>query len=330
MKLFSIAYISLLFLKITFMPNLNLLMWVAVAVAIDLVTGVAKSAFHNIKPTSGGFKRTIVKALQYAGLIVAGIVIGNTTKESNELVQWINDGMLLFLIYIEVYSIIENLRDLNPESKIAKMIFVPLLSILTFGIDKLSLLKKTDKPNDALEKNTILIIAVISATALLSSCTVVKPGNDTSYTKTDSTQVVYKPIIVPVKGATVYNHIDYDSLYKAWLKTIPENQKVNIDSLFNEFKKSLKKDTVRTTDPFTKAELKYWFDEHGKLQIQCTAKDRELQLMQAEIIKLTTEKSKQTTTVVQYKMTWWGWICVGWALILTVLVIAAIIYRAKI
>lgn len=321
-----IGSISLLLIKLTFFPDIKLMAWLLMAFVIDFLTGVVKSYFNKKAISSQGFRQTAIKALQYSGLLIAGIIIGNSFEKNSELVKWVNDGMVLFLLYVEVYSIFENLRDMNPESKVAKMLFNPALTILTLGMQRLSMSKLHEEKKQEINKdfssgNTTLIVLFIGSLFALSSCTVVRPGENNSYSKKDTTTTTYKKVDVEVKGGTVTNSVNIDSLFAAWKKSLPPNQQMNVDSLYKAFIKGLKKDTVTVTDYNSKAQLKYWYDEFGKLQMSCTAKDQTVSLMVAEITRLTQEVTKKQTTNVVYKMTWWGWILVGCGTLSTIVLL---------
>lgn len=137
------------FIKLHYMPNLDLLTWVFIAMLFDFISGIIKSKMLKIPITSGRLRDSAIKSLQYIGVIVGCIIIANTVHETNEITTWINDGMLIFIIYCEVYSIIENLRDMKPDSKVSRLVFVPLLSILSLSITKAALKVKDESANDS-------------------------------------------------------------------------------------------------------------------------------------------------------------------------------------
>lgn len=314
-------------IKLSFLPNIDMLGWAFAAIAIDFVTGVLKSSMNKVALTSMGFRGTIKKLIQYVGIIVLGTLLGNALPKDNELVLWINNVVLVFIIYTEAFSIVENLRDINPDSPMTKKIFIPLLSLLTLGIDKISNFKKSDDTNSKGGFNNTTVVLIAAAISMAAySCTIVRPGEKTSYSKTDTTETKYKPIFVEYKGGTSTTAINYDSLYAAWKKSLPATQQSNADSLFKVFLKSLKKDTVVVNDPQSKAQLKYWYDEYGKLQLSCTAKDQTMSIMVAEITRLTKEVSNSNKTVVVYKMVWWGWLIIGAALLALLGLLAVVFY----
>jgi phage-related holin len=316
MKFSVLIYITLLTIKLNFLPNITMLGWVFFAVLVDFLTGVLKAKLNKQILTSGGFRQTSIKCLQYIGLIVGGIIIGNAFEKQSDIVTWVNDGLLIFIIYVEVYSIFENLYAMNPNSKVAKMIFKPAMRILTIGLEKHSL-------NNAAEKAEATKLVVIGfAFVLFTGCRVVKPEVNSSFTSKDTTITNYKSVNAEYKGATVANSINQDSLFKAFAKLIANSKSdatrpMNMDSLLTAFKAGLKqvtKDTIVVTDAQTKVQLKYWYDEFGKLQMTCSSKDQTIQMMIAEITRLTKEVTKEKKVEVVYKMPNWGWVVIGIAL----------------
>lgn len=309
-------------LQLKFMPNVNMLGWVFVAVFVDFITGVIKAKIQDKLLSSQGFRQTSIKCLQYLGLIVGCIILGNTVDKENQLVKWINDGMLLFIIYVEVYSIFENLYAFNPDSKVAPL-FKLVMRILTVGLEKNNINKIVEDVESAAKTDAVKTLLIVTSILALTACKVVKPGTDTSYTKEDTTITAYKPVNAEYKGATVGNSINQDSLFKAFAALLQKSNSngqrpINIDSLLTAFKAGLKqgqKDTMLVTDPQSKVQLKYWYDEFGKLQMTCSSKDQTIQLMVAEITRLTKEVSKAKSVEVIYKMPWWGWLIVGVALV---------------
>lgn len=137
MKLsFLIGSITLLSIKLKFIPNTNLLFWVMVIVAIDFVTGVAKAKMQKEATTSSGFRKTIIKLIQYFGVGALIVVLGNAIEDKTGYLQYADDGVFVFMIYIESTSILENLVALAPNSKISKVVFENLLKLLTLTIQK--------------------------------------------------------------------------------------------------------------------------------------------------------------------------------------------------
>ncbi|TAG31876.1 MAG: hypothetical protein EAZ35_02170 [Sphingobacteriia bacterium] len=321
MKFSLMAYSGLLVAKIAFLPNLNLLLGVFLVMVFDFITGVIKSKLQGNDISSKGFRKTIPKLIQNVGLILVGIVMGNFLPKDNDLAKWVTDGFMLFIIYTEVYSIVENLIGMNPDSKVARMIFTPLLSILTLGIDKLSLQKK-DSSN-----STVLVLCIA---LIITSCKTSKPTNVSFYEKKDTTEVSYKQVQFKVEGGSVQSQINLDSILNVFALKIVKSQPqgtptLNVDSLVSQMKKALfLQKPVTTSDKNDKAELRFWFDQYGRVQINCISKDQTIHLLAAEVKKLQTIIQKNESIEVEYKMPWYGWFAVGWAFLSTIIVVAMI------
>jgi hypothetical protein len=189
------------------------------------------------------------------------------------------------------------------------------------------------------------IVAPLIALLLLfcvTSCTVVKPQVDR--TKTDSTYTTYKQVDIKLTGAKVYAGLNLDSLYHVALMNKDQYKDDSIARLNVELK--YKQDSIAAlkadkpipqrpvyipsppvkqyvTDPQTKAQLSYWIDAYGKFQISCEAKDQTIQTLQAQVNKLTTDKT--VTVSVVYKTPAWNKFLM---LAELALIIAAVIFIA--
>src|ERR1044072_3303968 len=103
MKILSIAI--LLLLKVTFLPSVSLLFYMAMAIVLDFVTGIVKARVLNQVRNSSGYRKSVVKFLQYGGSIAIGLVLANagegrTADAFKALLSYCNDGLILFIIYI--------------------------------------------------------------------------------------------------------------------------------------------------------------------------------------------------------------------------------------
>lgn len=158
---------------------------------------------------------------------------------------------------------------------------------------------------------------IIIASVLLTSCKVVKPARENFHSVTDSVITNYKPVDVPVTGASVTDSISpfaWGGISHLLTLDTTTPKLITFNGNLKPFKTPLKRDTVRVTDPQTKVQLKYWFDAYGKLQMQCSSKDTTLQIMMAEITRLHNDVSVEKKSEVVYKMPKWGWVVVGIAL----------------
>jgi hypothetical protein len=151
-----------------------------------------------------------------------------------------------------------------------------------------------------------------------SGCSIIKPEVDR--TKTDTTITTYKQVDISVKGAKVSAGLNLDSLYRAALFAKDQRADDSIARLNIELK--YKRDSIAAlkankpvpvkpayvptapaiqyvTDPQTKAQLSYYIDQYGKLQLGCQAKDQVVATLQAQVTKLTTDKTVTTDVVTQ-------------------------------
>jgi hypothetical protein len=135
-----LIYTGLLFIKLQAFPNANLLVYLAIAIALDFVTGVSKSIVKKQARTSTGFRKTIIKMLQYMGVMAVGILLQNAARENNwggeGILSYFNDGLIVFMLYIEATSVFENLYACDQKSVISRMIISPIYKLLTAQVNK--------------------------------------------------------------------------------------------------------------------------------------------------------------------------------------------------
>jgi hypothetical protein len=149
-------YSSLLFIKFAFLPNSQLLFWMGLAIALDFLTGIAKACVLKKARTSEGFRKTITKFLQYGGALAVGMILSNAAKQNamvqaETLLKYFNDALVIFVIYIEVTSVFENLYEVDKKSMISKYFIRPILKLLTVQIKTNPLVKaanETKEPTD--------------------------------------------------------------------------------------------------------------------------------------------------------------------------------------
>lgn len=175
----------------------------------------------------------------------------------------------------------------------------------------------------ALKSNWFLvfIMAVILASVYLTSCKTIKPGTDTI--KTDQTNIVYVPVDVPVKGAQVGTSLNLDSLVKAAINARTKYLKDSLAAVLAG-KPTLtpppsNKNTV--TDPQTKAQLTYWIDQFGKLQLTCESKDQTVTMLVAEVSRLSKEVTKKIEVIKETPL--WNWIAIS--ILATLLIISVLL-----
>ena len=123
-------------IKVKFLPDLNLMGWVFVLMLVDFITGLIKAKLMSVARTSTGFRRSLIKFVQYGCAILVSIVLRNTSGVDSTIMQYANDGILVFIIYIEAASIFENIYACDQDSRFAKFFIKPILSLLLLGIEK--------------------------------------------------------------------------------------------------------------------------------------------------------------------------------------------------
>lgn len=145
MKAFFIySVLFLLNIQTGFLPKADLLIIMGIALVLDFLTGVVKAVFKGTKRTSMGYRKTIIKFIQYGSAIMIGMGIsylGTQIEEYNKgwanvskYMNWFNNGLLILIILIEITSIFENIYELNRKSKFSRYVINPALKILTVQI----------------------------------------------------------------------------------------------------------------------------------------------------------------------------------------------------
>lgn len=120
------------------LPPANLLIWLGVTMFLDLVTGIAKAIKKGTPRTSTGYRRTVAKFIQYGGAIAIGVVLANVSGYEKEgdgsqmIYSYFSNSMLLFIIYIEITSILENLVEVSPDSEFTKKFLTPVHKLFSF------------------------------------------------------------------------------------------------------------------------------------------------------------------------------------------------------
>jgi phage-related holin len=140
----------LLNIKFQFLPAADLFLVFIITIALDFVTGIAKAKTQGLLITSSGYRKTIIKLMQYGGAIAISMLLKYVSLrnaeffESSKYVGWLTTGLLIFIIFIEVTSILENLTELDKKSPFSRFILQPLYKLLTFQIKNNPLAKAAE------------------------------------------------------------------------------------------------------------------------------------------------------------------------------------------
>jgi hypothetical protein len=144
------------FIKITFFPSLDLIYWGAATITLDLISGIIKAVATGDFLISTGIRKTIIKLTQYIGVILLLIILANIftidpvgMKKSLEIfgknnqmvydklivsLRYINNLVLILIIYTEALSISENLVAIDPSSAFSKYFLRPLHHLLSLAV----------------------------------------------------------------------------------------------------------------------------------------------------------------------------------------------------
>ena len=115
-------------------PTLSLLQVVGVCIVFDLVTGITKAVLNKKQRTSEGYRKTVIKILQYSGPILVLYGAGLKIPEYKDQLHIFCGWVMMFIIYIEVTSIFENLYEIDKRSPISRYGYKNILKILKFGL----------------------------------------------------------------------------------------------------------------------------------------------------------------------------------------------------
>jgi phage-related holin len=145
------SLLTLLNINFKLIPNADLLLVMSLAIVLDFVTGVAKSVILKKARTSEGYRKTVVKFLQYGGALAAGGILKHLSGKQSDMVSldkyitYCNTGLLIFIIFIEVTSILENISEMDRKTPFSIYFIQPLLRIMTFQIRNNALTRQDPK-----------------------------------------------------------------------------------------------------------------------------------------------------------------------------------------
>lgn len=126
---------TLLFIDVITAPSFNMLFVVMGAIGLDFITGIAKAKAKKVARTSEGFRKTVVKLMQYLVPILVLWVASKRVPGYEASLKQISGWLMLFITYIEITSIFENLYEIDNKTVIAKYVYKPALRLLKFGIE---------------------------------------------------------------------------------------------------------------------------------------------------------------------------------------------------
>jgi len=136
----TLAQLILPLIGIIILPSGILISWMCVALIADLITGVFRAIIDKKVRTSQGYRETLAKIIQYGGALIIGIILTSLAKSHADgldpkILNYFNNFLVSFIIFIEITSIMENLYAISPESKFSKYFVKPMLAVLTFNLE---------------------------------------------------------------------------------------------------------------------------------------------------------------------------------------------------
>lgn len=137
----------LLFLDFIINPTFGLFTAAIILMLIDLVTGIAKAKFQHRERTSEGYRKTVVKLLQYMVPVIVLYMGARFIPEHAIMLKKASGYLIMFICYIEATSIFENLYEMDKKSMIAKYLYRPALIVLKFGLEKNPVNNAAEKVN---------------------------------------------------------------------------------------------------------------------------------------------------------------------------------------
>lgn len=119
--------------EVEFVPNAMRVFFLGGAMAIDLATGLVKSWKKGEATTSAGFQKSVVKLSRYCSVIIATWFLANVMAGMSERhidYSFLVNGTIGFLTFIEIYSIFENVYEIDTEGPLSKWFIGPVLRFL--------------------------------------------------------------------------------------------------------------------------------------------------------------------------------------------------------
>lgn len=162
MKTLIIAIgITVIDIPFDFLPKVTLLVGMFGAMAIDFLTGILKAYALRQKITSKALRRTVIKFCQYGGAILIGLGISYMSKEvgsfneswkyAPKFMSFFNNSLLVFIITIEIRSIVENIAAMDKNSRFARGFLNPALKLLDIQIKNNPVAKITIETDEDVE-----------------------------------------------------------------------------------------------------------------------------------------------------------------------------------
>ena len=115
-------------------PSKEIFLCLVLAVFGDLITGLQKSWATGIATKSTGFRRSILKIGVYIttilGVMILVSMIGLIDKSNAVNLKYLIDALVGAMVFIELYSMFENISEAYPKSLLTRYLINPILKML--------------------------------------------------------------------------------------------------------------------------------------------------------------------------------------------------------
>ncbi|MGV0854757.1 phage holin family protein [Empedobacter brevis] len=121
-------------------PDWILFVALTFLMSIDFITGFMKAKFLKVNRSSEAFRKTVKKIIQYCSAIIVVVMLLNLMRfdQSNQFFKdysnWLQNGVIVLMVYIELTSILENAIAIDKTSTFAKVFIIPFHRLLTLQL----------------------------------------------------------------------------------------------------------------------------------------------------------------------------------------------------
>lgn len=130
---FTVQLLSIVpFIQKYVFSDLSFLIFLVIAMILDLVTGIAKAFVLKKAVTSKGLRGTVLKCIQYGAFLIITHVLTHYDIAGKAVFQlpWLEKVAFDFLLLIEVKSVYENIIAMDPKLDLFEKVFKKLQEIL--------------------------------------------------------------------------------------------------------------------------------------------------------------------------------------------------------
>ena len=122
-------------IKENLFPNAHLTILLGLVISIDFFSGLLKSIATGMPIISKKLQRTSIKISRYGLTIIVCYILRSLAEGAGStwkvIGDWLNDGLLILLIYTETVSVLENIIAINSNDILSREIAKPLHAFLT-------------------------------------------------------------------------------------------------------------------------------------------------------------------------------------------------------